>query len=92
MTESMLRLAGLIVARAAPAWFWIRPPVLKAGICACRSIDFLASVSAPGGNDCCDVIHGDPEIWADVNLCLNEKILSRLDTLQKIIAAKSLGA
>jgi hypothetical protein len=38
------------------------------------------------------VIHGDPEIWADVNLCLNEKILSRLDTLQKIIAAKSLGA
>ena len=88
----MLRLAGLIVARAAPARFWIRPPVLKAGICACRSIDFLASVSAPGGNDCCDVIHGDPEIWADVNLCLNEKILSRLDTLQKIIAAKSLGA
>ena len=42
-------------------------------------------------NDCYDMIHGDPEIWADVNLCLNEKMRSRVEALQKIIAAKSLG-
>ena len=42
-------------------------------------------------NDCYDMIHGDPEIWADVNLCLSEKMRSRVEALQKIIAAKSLG-
>jgi uncharacterized protein YecT (DUF1311 family) len=42
-------------------------------------------------NDCYDMIHGDPEIWAEVNVCLNEKMRSRVETLRKIIAAKSFG-
>jgi uncharacterized protein YecT (DUF1311 family) len=42
-------------------------------------------------DDCYDMIHGDPEIWADVNLCLRDTMTSRVAALQKIIAAKSLG-
>jgi uncharacterized protein len=42
-------------------------------------------------NDCYDMIHGDPAIWADVNMCLQETMTARVGALQKIIAAKSLG-
>ena len=39
-------------------------------------------------NDCYDMIHGDPEIWADVNLCLRQTMSSRVEALQKVIADK----
>jgi len=42
-------------------------------------------------NDCYGMIHGDPEIWIDVNICLQETMTARVTALQKIIAAKSLG-
>lgn len=42
-------------------------------------------------NDCYDMIHGDPAIWADVNVCLNQTMTARVAALQKIIAAKSFG-
>jgi uncharacterized protein YecT (DUF1311 family) len=42
-------------------------------------------------DNCYDMIHGDPAIWADVNLCLHDTMTSRVAALQKIIAAKSLG-
>ena len=42
-------------------------------------------------NDCYDMIHGDPEIWIDINICLRETMTARVTALQKIIAAKSLG-
>jgi uncharacterized protein len=42
-------------------------------------------------NDCYGMIHGDPEIWADVNICLEKTMTARVAALQKIIAAKSLG-
>jgi uncharacterized protein YecT (DUF1311 family) len=42
-------------------------------------------------NDCYDMIHGDPEIWADVNMCLEQTMAARVGALQKIVIAKSLG-
>jgi uncharacterized protein YecT (DUF1311 family) len=42
-------------------------------------------------NDCYGMIHGDPEIWADVNMCLEQTMTARVGALQKIVAAKSLG-
>ena len=42
-------------------------------------------------NDCYDMIHGDPAIWADVNMCLQETMTARVAALQKIIAARALG-
>jgi uncharacterized protein YecT (DUF1311 family) len=42
-------------------------------------------------NDCYDMIHGDPAIWADVNMCLRDTMTARVTALQKIIAAKALS-
>ena len=40
-------------------------------------------------NDCYNRIHGDPEIWAEANLCLNDTMTTRAAALQKVVAAKS---